>query len=250
MKNQPLVAIIIPSYKGEDTIYEVVRSALNQDYNNIEVIVVDDNGEGTLDQIETRKKLLPFFEDSRFKYIVHDVNKNGSAARNTGLRNTCAKYISFLDDDDYFFENKVSCCVNALEKLDEDFGMAYTAYILSNPDGKESIINPNYSGDILNDFVLGKIRLCSSSVVLRREAVISINGFDESFKRHQDWEFFVRILSKYKAYYVDEICMKKVLLKRNSPPSAEIYEKYRIHFLNKMSCIFDSLEKKNKKEII
>lgn len=243
-----LVSIIIPSYKGEDNVANVVESALNQDYENIEVIVVDDNGAGTAHQIATEKALEKFENNKKFRYLKHDVNKNGSAARNTGLRASYAKYVAFLDDDDYFYPNKISSCVKALEKTDDTYAFAYTAYDLVFPEKRTELIAPKYSGDILDDFLCRKIRLCSSSVVIKKKIVDEVNGFDESFRRHQDWEFFIRILAKYKAVYVDEVAMKKVMLWRNKPTSPEMFEQYRVHFINKMAPIFNtrSEEVKNK----
>lgn len=244
-----LVSIIIPSYKGEDNIVAVVESALNQNYENIEVIVVDDNGRGTEHQIATECALKSFLDNKKFKYLVHDLNINGSAARNTGLRASNAKYVAFLDDDDYFYPNKILSCVEALEKLDDSYAFAYTAYELVFPEKHTEIIAPKYTGDILDDFLQRKIRLCSSSVVLRKKVVDDVNGFDESFKRHQDWEFFVRILKNYKAVYVDEVAMKKVMLWRNKPTEPETFEKYRTHYLQKMAPIFDKRAEKVKKAV-
>ena len=234
-----LVSIIIPSYKGEDNLAKVVESALNQDYEQVEVIVVDDNGEGTEHQLATEQALAPFMGNPKFRYLKHEVNKNGSAARNTALRVSNAKYVAFLDDDDYFYPNKVSCCVKALEAADESYAFAYAAYELVYPQKRTEIIAPNKAGDILDTFMLGNVRLCSSSIVLRKSVVDQVNGFDESFRRHQDWEFLIRILEHHKALYVDEVSMKKVMLWRNKPENPETFEKYRVHFLEKMAPIID-----------
>lgn len=240
---QDIVSIIIPSYKGEDNILGVVRSALNQEYDDIEVIVVDDNGVGTEHQVATYNALLSVIGDLRFKYIAHSENKNGSAARNTGVRAAKGKYVAFLDDDDYFYPNKISCCVDALKNTDESYAFAYSAYELVYPGKRSEIISPGFSGDILDAFLCRKIRLCSSSVVLKKSVVDEVGGFDESFKRHQDWEFFIRVLNNHKAVFVDTVSMKKVMLWRNSPSNPKMYEDYRIHFLNKMSEIIDSRDK-------
>lgn len=80
------ITIIISTYKGEEGIVECVQSALTQDYKNYEVIVVDDNGRGTKSQIATEQLLNKFQLNSKFRYVVHEKNINGSAARNTGIK--------------------------------------------------------------------------------------------------------------------------------------------------------------------
>lgn len=239
-----LVSIIIPSYEGENNIVSVVESALTQDYKNIEVIVVDDNGRGTEHQLNTKSALSKYFDNPKFYYIAHEVNRNGSSARNTGLAYCSGQYVAFLDDDDYFYPNKIECCVNALKDTDDSYAFAYSAYELVYPGKRTEIIAPKKDGDILDAFILGDIRLCSSSIVLKKKVVDEVNGFDESFRRHQDWEFLIRILIHHKAVYVNEVAMKKVMLWRNTPGTPEIYEKYRIHFLEKMAPIFAAREPK------
>jgi len=171
-----MVSIVIPSYNGEETISEVVESALNQDYTNTEVIVVDDNGDGTEHQIATEKALSKYQDDSKFIYIKHSHNKNGSAARNTGINKSNGEFIAFLDDD-YYYPQKISKCVRALENKDDSFGFVYTAYDLYYPGKRTITVAPNEYGDILESFMLGKIRLCSSSVMLKRKVVDEFNGF-------------------------------------------------------------------------
>ena len=103
---QQLVSIIIPTYNGADKICAAVDSVLNQTYENIEVIVVDDNGEGTENQRLTAKAMEKYRDNPKVQYLVHKVNKNGSAARNTGIRASKGEFLGFLDDDDLFLPEK------------------------------------------------------------------------------------------------------------------------------------------------
>lgn len=92
-----------------------VESVLSQTYSNIEIIVVDDKGIGTEYQIQTEQELAEYIASDTIQYIQHEVNKNGSAARNTGLQIAQGKYVNFLDDD-VMISNKISSQVEILEK--------------------------------------------------------------------------------------------------------------------------------------
>ena len=102
MEGNPLVSVIITTCNGDYKLVRAVDSVLMQTYNNIEIIVVDDNGNGTASRIETEKMMEKFSNTERVIYLKHEQNKNGSAARNTGIRTAKGKYVAFLDDDDVF----------------------------------------------------------------------------------------------------------------------------------------------------
>lgn len=103
----PLVSVIIPTYARSQYICRAIDSVLNQTYKNIEVIVVDDNGENTENQLATFQTLKSYIDKEQITYITHKTNRNGSAARNTGIFNAKGEYICLLDDDDEFFPEKV-----------------------------------------------------------------------------------------------------------------------------------------------
>lgn len=125
MSNIPKVSVVIPTYKRPKYLKRALDSVLRQTYKNIEIIVVDDNNSDDEYRIET-EKFMKKFNDSRIKYIKHERNKNGSAARNTGIKNSSGKYITFLDDDDEFADQRIEKLVQCMENLDESWVACYT----------------------------------------------------------------------------------------------------------------------------
>lgn len=111
-----LVSVIIPTYKRSDYLLQTIESVLNQTYSSIEIIVVDDNGFGTVFQKETYNKLKSLIVSNKIIYIPHDTNKNGSAARNTGFKASKGEYINFLDDDDELMPDKIEKQVHILSQ--------------------------------------------------------------------------------------------------------------------------------------
>ncbi len=84
-----------------------IRSVLNQTYKNLEVIVVDDNGVGDPNQVMTSEVMEDFFDDNRVQYICHETNQGGSQSRNTGAAQARGEFITFLDDDDEYYPQKL-----------------------------------------------------------------------------------------------------------------------------------------------
>lgn len=96
MQDMPLVSVIIPVYKTERYLHRCIDSLVNQDYKNIEIILIDDGSPDHCGNIcdEYAKK------DKRIR-VIHQENQGISAARNAGIKKSCGEYICFVDSDDY-----------------------------------------------------------------------------------------------------------------------------------------------------
>lgn len=201
-----LVSIIIPTYKGNTFLKRAINSALSQSYSNIEVIVVDDNNPDTQDRLETERVMGAFIDNPMVRYIKHEKNKNGSAARNTGVKNSKGEYLAFLDDDDELLPSKIESMVSRLEDLPLEWGAAYSNYEVIRPNGQRLHYGEKKEGALLKDALMRNLMIAAGSNLLVRKSVFNeLNGFDESFKRNQDLEFLVRLLKEYKIAYVDNL---------------------------------------------
>jgi glycosyltransferase involved in cell wall biosynthesis len=185
------VSVVIPSYNRED-VKEAVKSALNQTVKEIEVIVVDDHSEVPV------SNHLSDIEDQRLKIIRHEENRGGSAARNTGIEESKGQYIAFLDDDDKWKEEKLEKQLEKMNQLPGDYIACYTKVIYSS-DRKEEVVGSEVEGDFTEELLKTKIEgAFGSSLLVERKIVEKIGGFDPDFRRHQDWEFVLRLLEKGK----------------------------------------------------
>lgn len=199
---KPLVSIIIPTYSRPDNLCRAIDSVLAQTYHPIEIIVVDDNGLGTAFQRETEQKLDKYIKEEKIIYLKHEVNKNGSAARNTGFYASNGEYVGFLDDDDIFVPTKIE---KQVARLTETIGLYDACYCNLQVCGIKRIhyIHSEKEGNLCYDLLLGKVRFNSSTLLFRRQALIDINGWDERFVRHQDWELMVRFFRKHSICVAD-----------------------------------------------
>lgn len=198
MSNQ-LVSVIIPTYKRPSFLTRAIFSVLSQSYSDVEILVVDDNNDGDEYRSETESVMKQFEDNSKVIYLRHAVNSNGSAARNTGINNAKGEYIVFLDDDDFFFPERIEKAVAFLESSAADIGGCCVNYIKK----YKNYIYKQSTNDCVScdceDLLTGKVDYgAGSTLMLRKSVIVDVGGFDTSFKRHQDWEFMIRIFRRYK----------------------------------------------------
>lgn len=231
------VSIIIPTCNGVDNIEVAVQSALQQTLSDIEIIVVDDNGLSSNGQIATEQRLKEYIEQQKIIYICHESNKGGSAARNTGAKNSTGKYIAFLDDDDVLLPQMLEKQVKQLEEADSSVGMSVCSGYYVHYDGVGYCRYLTDSRNLLLEYLLDQQYFNTSTMVIRKVVFDELGGFDESFIRHQDWEFCVRLLSRYSANIVSEPLIIRYMTVGRSSQKCSDLEQYLGYFFEKMDCI-------------
>lgn len=242
------VSVIIPTYKRADYLDRAINSVLSQDYPYIEIIVVDDNGVGSDEQVKTEQVVQKYKKLRNFKYLAHIKNINGSAARNTGIRNSMGDYICFLDDDDSFFSHKITEQIKLLKSLDNIWGACYTGHARVYPTGARFEYNAKKQGDLAFDILASKVDLCAgSTLMIRREVIENVGYFDEEFTRYQDIEYTLRIANLYKIAAVENTCVEIYVHQgSNIPKSASEYQQRKKEFLNKFLPEICKLPKKQR----
>lgn len=244
-----MVSIIIPTYKGSDKVKYSVYCALQQTYKPIEVIVVDDNGLGTDEQIKTKRNLQSLIDKNLITYVAHESNMNGSAARNTGFSISKGEYVNFLDDDDFMIKNKIEKQVDYMRSNpDIDVVVCCTYFVHEN--GKGFLVKPHWDQLHIQRDYLCKTLFNTSAMLIRRNAVEDINGFDISFKRHQDWEFSIRMMEKHRYGCVCDNLLIKYATNRNTPGNNDTAVKHYTHFMDNMNSYLIKLGKADYDKIV
>jgi len=231
------VSVIIPTYNDADVLSRAIESVLNQTYKNLELIVVNDASEDNTEEVvESYKK-----NDSRVKYFEHEENKGGSGARNTGIKNSSGEFIAFLDSDDEWLPKKLERQISLLKQQGDEWGGIYCDAKVINHDsenifsfskGSTSNKFPRDGGkELMKSVFLRKIHSCGSTLVIKKEIAKKINGFDESFHRHQELEFLIRILRNKKIAYLDEKLARIHKTKHSFSP--HFVKDVKLKFLNK-----------------
>lgn len=201
--------IVIPTYQRADRITRSVESALNQTYQNTQIVVVDDNGRGTQAQLDTFIVLKEYIDAKQISYLVNEVNCNGSNSRNNGLFSCDSDYVTFLDDDDEIFPDKIEKQIAKLIQMGDEYSCCYSSFEKVLENGAVYTSDEKVEGDCYGYALSRSIYLGSGSNLLVRTSIAkAIGGYDGSFKKNQDLEFFTRLLDGYKLAYVDEVLFR------------------------------------------
>ncbi len=198
---RPLVSVVLPTYNRAHLIGQAITSALNQTYQNIELIVVDD---GSTDNTES---VIATFDDERLQYIKLSKNVGRSAARNHALRAVRGEFVAFLDSDDYFLPFKTELQVSFFE-ANHDVQMVYTASgcVASDDEPIKYFYRAPVSGHLYNEIAFFKpLTITLPTVMLRREVLAKVGGFDEKMERFEDTDFWRRISKHFKIGAIDEV---------------------------------------------
>lgn len=111
----PLVSVVVPIYNVENKLHRCVDSILNQTYNNLEIILIDDGSPDACPQICDDYAR----QDARIK-VIHKANEGLGFARNTGIENATGKYICFFDSDDYIEPTTIEECCSLAYRQNAD----------------------------------------------------------------------------------------------------------------------------------
>lgn len=193
-----LVSIIIPNFNKAEYISETLKSVLDQSENNWEAIIVDDGSE------DESVSIIEAFaiKDSRIRLIIRTGEKRGgSVCRNVGLQNANGNYVLFLDSDDVLSENCLARRLHfsSLNKNAEFYIFPIGTFI--SKIGDSQYIWKVKEDNHLLAFLSHKLPWHTMSTLWRKDFLLEIGGFDESFPRLQDVEIHTRALLKCSGNY-------------------------------------------------
>ena len=101
-----LVSVVMATYKREETLKKALKSLVEQTYDKVEIILVDDNANKEWNS-KVEEIVNEISKMHSIVYIQNEKNKGSAEARNIGIRRATGSYITFLDDDDIYLPNKI-----------------------------------------------------------------------------------------------------------------------------------------------
>lgn len=192
MKHIPSVSILIPLYNAEAYIAETIERCLNQSYENIEIIIVDDHS------TDNSFSVTQQFECNNI-HIYENPKKGGNSARNYAFQMSKGEYVKFLDADDYFSSEMLKKQVERLMKDGTDNSVVFSPVRMLYEDGHwlippRSIDFDHEPGiELLLDIWRGKGWHCPHCHLMHRNLVEKAGLWDENVIKNQDGEFFARV---------------------------------------------------------
>ncbi len=200
--SNPLVSVIIPTYNRPTYLEETIYSVVNQTYINIEIIVVDDGSKSNYAEQICKK----------FKNCEYYFKENGglSSARNYGISKAKGKFIAFLDDDDFWREDKLQKQVKVLVN-NPTIDLVHSSASVVDRYGKEigQIIGASQnkihkrSGNVFWN-ALGVWVVKSPTPLIRKNVFQLDLMFDETIKVGEDLDFYQRMFYRHKVLYINE----------------------------------------------
>lgn len=189
-----LVSIIIPVYNAEKTLGKCLSSILNQTYNNLDIIVVNDGSTDNSDNI--CKKFQN--KDKRINYI-YQKNSGVSNARNSGINLVKGEYVTFIDADDWIDNDFIESLMNLIVKNNADV-ITSTAIdftddkVINKVDSELKYKIINNSDEMLKELFKGKkYNSVSWGKIYKKEVIIN-QKFDEDLKIAEDLKFLILVL--------------------------------------------------------
>ena len=149
------VSVIIPAYNCQSYIPGTISSCLSQNYDNLEIIVVND---GSTD--DTASAIVPFLSDSRV-VLIEQENKGVSAARNIGIERATGDYITFLDSDDELGRDTISQNIKLMQSNPENVWLLFPIQRIDK--------NGNATDDISSD-LLPSFKYSNTDIITARDA--------------------------------------------------------------------------------
>lgn len=183
----PTVSVVIPAYNSQATIRETVASIQRQSFTDFELIAIDD---GSSDRtVEILKGIV----DPRLK-VYSFPNSGLSVARNRGIERATSEFISFIDADDLWTENKLARQLETLQQ-NPQAGVAYSMTLVLGRDGSSIYAGTSatHEGDVLAHLLLNNFIASGSNAMLRRQAIESVGGFDPGLTSCEDWDYWLRL---------------------------------------------------------
>lgn len=203
-KFNPKVSIIIPVYNGEDYLSCAIDSALNQTYDNIEVIVVNDGSHDSSEKIA-----LEYGE--KIRYIYKD-NGGVASALNEGIKNAMGEYISWLSHDDLYYPDKVLKQVEFLSKAkNKEVIVASNVELV---DSNLNLLEVHKLSDKLEKYPLSYLTFdvttgLNGCALLICKKLFDRNGlFDLNLLTTQDYDMWSRFAINEKFVILDEVLVK------------------------------------------
>lgn len=200
------ISIIIPTYKRADKLIDIIQKLKQQSFTNYEIIIVDDNGVGTKEQIETKNKVLQLGLKN-LRYFSLKINSGAPYARNFGAKKSKSDFIAFLDDDDEWDKEKLQMQYETI-KQNPNCSFCFCNQVLVQNNKIKTNRKWFYFGDLQKKIIQGNFVGGSSNPLINKKIFEKAGGFDLNLPSCQDWDLWIRLINIAPPTFLNEKLVK------------------------------------------
>jgi glycosyltransferase involved in cell wall biosynthesis len=187
----PLVSAIIPTRNRPEMLLRAAKSVAEQTYPNIELIIVDDEPEGNIEE-----RLRQEIKLGACRVIKNKRKPGGAGARNTDFFESKGEFIAFLDDDGEWVPEKIARQIEAFQKSGDNVGIV-SAYNILIQNSTRITHYRNLEGDVYEALCRKHMAGNTSTPLIKRYVLEEVGLFDENMLAAQDTELWLRIAKRY-----------------------------------------------------
>ena len=188
---KPLISIILPAYNGAKFIARAIQSAIDQDYDHFELLIIND---GSKD--DTEEVIAKFLGDTRVRYIKNEVNLGLQKTLNVGIHRAVGEFIARLDQDDVWTDRSKLSKQLEFMTANKDYVLVGTDATIVDPEGREigSYRMPKTDSQIRSR-ILSKNCFLHASIMARIDAVkrAGLYGEGEDTYCIEDYDLWTRM---------------------------------------------------------
>jgi len=191
LKEQPLVSIIIPTYKHAHLLGRAIDSVISQSYQNWELIVIDNSSN------DGSEELVSSYQNKKILFFSIDNKGIIARSRNLGIKNSRGEWIAFLDADDWWKPLKLESCINASTIHDAHLvhhDLKISKY-LNQKIFLKKLNSTQYKEPIFQSLLQNGNMIFNSSVMVKKESLKKVNYLDESNEKvaWEDFDLWLRL---------------------------------------------------------
>jgi glycosyltransferase involved in cell wall biosynthesis len=203
---KPLVSVVITTFNRKEELQVAVKSCLEQDYPNIEVVVIDDCSDFCVCKIPL------LLENPKIKCFRNDSRMGLCYSRNRGFEKSSGDFVNFLDDDDICLPTKLSKQVNLFNtSIVKKLGVVLCNVKYAYKHSSKSMILKNAFRGFLGRTLCLRSCIWGTNNALFRRKVLERYNFDPYLMTHEEYDLFLRIGQEYSYDYVSEtLCQVNV----------------------------------------
>ena len=253
---QPLVSVIVATYKRDEILLRALSSLATQTYKNFEIILVDDNANNDWNSrvSEVVEKFKSECPEIALKYIVNKANQGSAKTRNIGIDASTGEFITFLDDDDIYLPENIEKQIENMLSTNADFGITDLDMFYDDESLREKrtrdFIKSTEKDDLIKYHLMHHLA-GTDTMIFKKDYLLKIGGFDPIDVGDEFYLMFKAIENGGKFTYLKGCFVKAYVHKGEgglSSGDGKIDGENRLHEFKKK--YFDRLSKNEIKYIV